>query len=462
MKNLASKGGQIRWWCALALGSVIVSTMGCAVVTSLTTARPSSGSVGAVAERGWQPTPILDAAAAFDAAPRIAIDSAGVVTVVWHEGDDVGGGRIAVERVAAGVSARSPLILSEKGADSRYPDLALAGADLWVTWAEQSRVNSAICARRFVARDSTWQAPQCIGAPGGGVDLAPRLAANSLGDAVMVWRESASAALRVSRLNRQTGAWSKAEQFAVTGLHPGQPVPAIDHQGNVIVVWTDGRDARTDAVLAARFDAHSARWTGAVRLDDLASLPRHSPTVVFDAHGDALIAWAQDEGLSQRPHVSRYDRVSLQYARPVVLESNPGVGGAPALAIDGQGNALAAWSLQDDDHYELRARRYDRLSGLWGEAHSVAEGTAFLLREPRIALDSRGDGLLIWSKLSDPLMEQVFATRFDLGRRAWGEPKQIAEQPRGFGDTLQLDSAREGPAAAAWAGSRAIRVARFQ
>jgi hypothetical protein len=163
-----------------------------------------------------------------------------------------------------------------------------------------------------------------------------------------------------------------------------------------------GLGAAVVAIAAGAAPAPAApTWLAPVTLG-----PSEAPRVALNERGDAVVAWVSHgvDGLDGR--VMATFRPAGGTFEPAQTVSDPNhhgfAGGGPDVAIDGQGNAIAVWTLSDDDggsNSRIQAA-FRPVGGAFGLPQTIfapGSDTGFL---PSIdmASDSAGNAVVVWDR----------------------------------------------------------------
>lgn len=120
-----------------------------------------------------------------------------------------------------------------------------------------------------------------------------------------------------------------------------------------------------------------------------------SPHIALDPSGKGQAVWAQSDGIHSNIWANRYSP-SEGWATAGLLETDDtGNASSPQIALDAQGNGLAVWRQYDGISYNIWANRYTQ-SGGWELAELIENDDADPT-DPEIALDTNGNGLVVWS-----------------------------------------------------------------
>lgn len=130
-------------------------------------------------------------------------------------------------------------------------------------------------------------------------------------------------------------------------------------------------------------------------------------------------------------------------AAPQLIESGAGHAGLPQIAMDANGNAVAVWQQNDGTFTSIYANRFAAGSG-WGSAQLI-ENLVGDLYQPRIAMDSGGNAIAVWSSQYD----RIYANRYVAGG-GWGTAQRLDSMSGGNPDIVMDPS---GSAIVVWQGS---------
>lgn len=166
------------------------------------------------------------------------------------------------------------------------------------------------------------------------------------------------------------------------------------------------------------------------------------PKLAVSENGDAMVLWQGMDAGDWSMWTVRYTS-SGGWGAPEVIEQSGGLSQAPQLAIDGGGNAFAAWTQSPVvNTSELWTNRFVPVTG-WGEAGSFLDGVG----NPQLAMNRVGAAVLAWTTYAPD--RRVFVARFDPAS-GWSPPETIdlAEGTPARGPLVAIDDA--GNVVAAW------------
>jgi hypothetical protein len=387
------------------------------------------------------PPALLASPAAHPQDPDVAVNDAGRAVAVWVERTPVGDMVTSRSRIAPGGPWSPTERLGTLGAPPIDPVVAIddAGAAV-VVWRETGGpVRSAVRA----GPSAPWTAVTVDPAPGG--FTSPAVAMGPAG-AVVAWAQPTADGWLARRAVLTAGSWrlDPPLDLAAAGVvasadAPAQPAMAVSRRGDAAAVWPGAAvsaDAeRTVPVAVALRPAGTAGWAAASRLS---SAGRQAAVALGD-DGTAAAIWLEDGA------VAAAVRASSAAAWPAAQQLLPAEEGAPAgggpafpaVALNGEGYALAAWAYVRPVSLGLsiQARRRSGASGLWAPATTVAsrmETDAVLeLRHIEALVDAHRTGYLAWLDPEGPGSATVHAATSAGG--AWEDaPLQVREDLQGF------------------------------
>lgn len=162
---------------------------------------------------------------------------------------------------------------------------------------------------------------------------------------------------------------------------------------------------------------------GSASLLENATPQARNPQIAVTGNGDALAVWAQADDSGQSRVWARH-YVNGQGWEALQVIDNAGATrnaiGAPSVAIDSQGRAVAVWVQPDpntaNDIGSLWANRFDPVTG-WGTAALIETGTSYVTI-PRVAMNSAGTAVVVWTQF-DGAHSRAYANRLRAGQSAW-------------------------------------------
>jgi hypothetical protein len=135
------------------------------------------------------------------------------------------------------------------------------------------------------------------------------------------------------------GSWQAPINLSGTGQNASDPQVTVNAQGNAVAVWTRSNGSNDIVQAAARSAAGS--WQAPVNLS-AAGQNASDPQVGVDGQGDAVAVWTRSNGTNTVVQAAaRSGRETWQ--APINLSAAGQNAGAPQVAVDGRGDAVAVW-----------------------------------------------------------------------------------------------------------------------
>jgi hypothetical protein len=317
--------------------------------------------------------------------------------------------------------------------------------------------------------------------PGATYAYSPRIAVDSNGNAIAVWRQFDGSGWRIwanrftwTNRHAPSGGWeTDARPISVNNTpNAGSPRIAVDTNGNALVVWDEQNDNR-NRVWVNRFTWENrflptGGWDEQPRpISSNSSGNASSPQIAIDPKGDAIAVWNQWNGAQWNIVANRFtwtNRLASSggwedSAR--TISANDADATNPQIVIDPNSNAVVVWRQWDGtrhtiwaNHFNWELRVYD--GGGWGlttQRLSTAEPQG--AHPPQVAVDANGNAIAVWPQQDDNRF-QVMANRFTWANRySWNggweaAPRSISDHDSGNAINSQIAIDRNGNAVVVW------------
>ncbi len=267
-----------------------------------------------------------------------------------------------------------------------------------------------------------WQVPDTLSRLG----LDPEVAVDGHGEAIAVW-QSFSSVEESERL--ASGSWLLPTAVLTPG--GGEPQVATNAQGDVVVVSPRQAPHHSGGIEVAMRSA-----AGAFAPPQMISGSENAfePRVAMNTRGDVFVAWRVD---SERgcPVRAAFHRAGGGWSRSTTVSDAHAFCEADnhRVAIDERGDAIVVWFAQRGRPlFVEEATR--AANGRWGTRHLLA--TARTVERPEVGMDARGDEIVAWWQDGHEW------TRVRPAGRRWlaaqivahsgGLPASLAVDPRGY------------------------------
>ena len=309
--------------------------------------------------------------------PQVAADDTGNFVVVWNSfGQDGSQSGIFGRRFDDGglpLGTEFQVNVVTTGFQSN-PSVAMdAAGEFVVVWDDLYR----IVGRRYDAAGGPLGGEFQVNTATTGFRGNADVAMTSGGSFVVVWIEAGSS-LDVHGQRFDAAGLPVGGEFQVSTTTTSTlefPRVAIDAAGNFVVVWSSVQ--QDGGVIARRLDASAVPLGGEFEVPTVTSGLEFHPDVAMSPAGDFLVVWQDNAPNVQRVLGQRFDATGTRQGGEFQLGADSGFSPfTPAVAMDGDGDFLAAWSDFDASAHGVFAHlnKPDRI--ILGQRLSLRQATS--------------------------------------------------------------------------------------
>jgi hypothetical protein len=297
--------------------------------------------------------------------------------------------------------------LCSAAGDQEFVTIASDGAGgAIVAWQDRRTAVLNIYAQRVNALGvAQWTANGVVVCAAAGHQYIPAIVSDGAGGAIVAWYDARNFNLDiyVQRMNASGVAQWTADGVALCTAVGSQYYPQIvsDGAGGAIVTWQDDRAAPLGPdIYARRVNAAGvAQWTAngvalSTQTDD-----QSYPSLVPDGAGGAIVAWLDYRSSGPGIYAQRVDALgAVQWPGDgVALGTTAGEPYPPAIMSDGAGGAIATWNEVYVDT-TIHAQWVDGAGAVQWGANGSGLCTAVNDRlYPAIAPDGAGGAIVAWT-----------------------------------------------------------------
>ena len=288
----------------------------------------------------------------------------------------------------------------------------------------QDGSGTGIFARRFDAAGSALGAEFQVNTYATADQADAAVALDAAGNFVVVWQSAGADGNNFGIRARRFDAAGQAqgEEFQVnsyTTAAQRRPAVASDATGNFVLAWQSVQDPDNSAgVYAQRYDALGAPVGGEYRVNTFTTNGQGSPVVGSDAAGNFVVVWisfGQDGSGGYGLFGQRYDAAGSPLGGEFGLNTfTTGNQFIQSLALEPGGRFAVVWVSPGDGSGDgVFGRLFDAAGVPDGPDFQFNTYTAGDQTVPAVAVDGNGRFVVAWSSLNqDASGDGVFAQRF--------------------------------------------------
>lgn len=278
---------------------------------------------------------------------------------------------------------------------------------------------------------------------------APHVVLDSEGNATAVWDRWNGVDTVVESAYRPAGeGWEapvdlsepELEGEVIPGAHDASdPRIAVDRNGNVTVIWE--RYAGTNQMLLQAVERPAGgSWTVPVDIAEFSQGAAPEPWIAVDWEGNATAVWKQGEVIT-----SSFHPFAGSWGEPTPLSDEESF--TPQAAMDARGDTTVVWMHFDGTHYLVESA-YRPEGGEW-EAPTLVSKPGEEGGNPQVALDAKGDSLVVWRGAVEG--EEFVRAAYRPQGESWS-PATNVSSPGEHVESLRDAVDPEGNAIVAWSG----------
>ncbi|MGP8110289.1 MAG: Ig-like domain-containing protein [Thermoplasmata archaeon] len=405
---------------------------------------------------GWGTAQAIETTANYSVSPTVAVDGAGNAIATWYA-EDGSTYHVYAAQFSTTLGWLPPFIVETSANWAVYPSVAMdAGGNGVVTWIEYDGQYD-VWAKLYNST-SGW-APATMIEPGtysAGYYPGPAAAAAG-GNASVVWtmqNSTGASHVYVNRYVAGTG-WVGAIDLDIFGLPSEDGLVAMDPTGNVTITFiylptTSPANQVVDE--AVRYNHVSSSWTFSQL--DYDRVGSGSPLVAIDGKGNAIAAWDYNAGTTVTPQngiLSNYytNGSGWRYywqAQQAEWENDI----SPSwlqLETNPAGDAIFSFTQNDGPIWDGYAALYTPGGG-WGPVTRIENFNVSGVTEEWSAIDGAGNALVLF-RASDGIQYNVYAAYYHVGT-GWGAPQRLDSAVGSSKDWLRVAMNSAGDGVAIW------------
>ncbi len=250
------------------------------------------------------------------------------------------------------------------------------------------------------------------------------------------------------RFATRDGVWSPHHRLEDLVGAARYPNVAMNPDGSAVAVWSQDDGTRSN-IWASRYTLRS-EWGPAELVETDSSGSAGYPAVGIDDAGNAVVAWEIADSI-----VASVTPAGAAWPSPRSIEDNAEKVFDPIVAVGSRGNAMVVWShWGDDDPGFFSGARYTSAPAGWAPSQLVrTEGALGRLADAQIAADADGNAVMVWVDRMDNTRNMTWGNRYRAGV-GWETPQPLdpvpAELSYKFAFMPRIAMDRRGQALVVW------------
>ena len=212
-----------------------------------------------------------------------------------------------------------------------------------------------------------------------------------------------------------------------TSYNQNLPAVAATGSGNFVGLWSSRDNGTSDGVFGQRFSSAGSKVGSEFQVNTYTTNDQGRPAVAADGPGSFLVVWesygqdGSDKGVFGQRFNSAGSTVGSEFRVNSYTTSDQD---GPAVAVDGTGNFVVAWTSAGQVSaysFGVFGQRYSSAGSPVGSEFQVNTDTLSNHRYPAVAADAPGNFIVAWTSY-DQDGRGVFGQSFDsAGSKVGGE-----------------------------------------
>lgn len=346
-----------------------------------------------------------------------AIDGAGNAVVVWPAVDPTNETVMEASRPAGGSFTAAQALSDASQPAGTDPHVAMSDTGTAVAvWSHSNGAHTLIQAS-VKPPGGTFSLPKNLSDPAQNA-TAPHVAVNDAGAAAVVWTRNDGSALcpgatscDIAQLSTQPAGGSfavTAQNLSAVGQDAAASGVALDPSGVATAVWTRSNGA--NQIVQSRFFSTAGTLSGVDDVSDAAE-SAGSADVAVDAGNIAVADWTACGGSCVVEAASRPSNGSFADSQKISAPSDSTT--VARVATDPAGNAVAVWGLYGSPTGVVQMARRAPGGQFGGVENLSAAFGGFPI--PALSVDGQGNAVGAWSFTRSDTMQVAQVAAFDAG-----------------------------------------------
>ena len=360
---------------------------------------------------------------------RMAMDDDGDALIVWYQQGDTGKYDLYTRTYSDGSLGKVTSIEGLEG-DSFSPCVAMNDDGMAiVVWSQRDEM-LVFSVYAVICDEGVWGEPVLLSADSEDARQ-PWVAMNDEGMAMVVWEDHDEKGSGSYAIAYTGGSWGTAtELHYLENATLMESRVVMNEDGDVAAAWyylTTGGNYHFD--IYASFYANGS-WSEAAHLEGQ-DVDANSPRPAIDGDGNAIVVWYQGDN-SGHYDIGFSSYLNSSWGEPATLDGLDGGSSVPEIDMNEDGKAVVVWVQTYDDCSVVNARTFT--NGSWG-ATTAIEGMMGYAVRPNVSIDDDGDAFVGWyMEMEGSDSQSIYTIKLSGGK--WGN---VTELDSGDMDISSID-----------------------
>lgn len=367
--------------------------------------------------------------------PRLTLDSAGNIYVVWQDYRQGSAGKIYAQKYnSAGIKQWSSDKVIGSANNQILPDILVDSANnaLYIAWNDNSNGNQDCFLVKINTSDGSdiWSGSKRVETGANNKDQTkPRIALASNSDLIIVWEDNRSgdADIYVRRYAPdQSTVWNEIlvnSNSDTSAQSAPTLVPSAD--GNTYITWTDGRNGNQDIYGQKLSSTSTKLWTGDLLISsDAGTANQYYSNVAVDSQNNLFAVWTDERNgsLNQDVYIQKVassSQTKLWGSSDLLVNTDGSTSTNqfnPSVAVDASDNVFVVWVDERYGNQDIFAQKIDaNANRLWSPDLRVNVNTGTSDQtNPDLAINpATGKPYATWQDNRNA-NNDIYATEFDV------------------------------------------------
>ena len=290
-----------------------------------------------------------------------------------------------------------------------------------------------------IAVPPAWQTAQFLDSPADSVS-STNVSINAGGDARAVWTQTTGATIRVFSARYTGGQWQPAQSVSDSLPFAVDPLVVMLNSGEAIALWkeSEGTARRVMSNITS-----GGQWGVPAVIEDGQELVQ-AFDIASDGRGKALAVWTRGDTVFASSFVDGKFEAPEQ-----ISLGTTGNASQPSVAMDANGNAVAAWREISNTNGVATRRVFVRAftGSAWDSETELSGSFNESASEPTVAIGPAGKAVVAWGQTRGAEQDIVVSVATNAFARQWSPAEILAN---GAKPTADVSMDAQGKALVAW------------